>query len=115
MLPSKWERMAIGAAGMYVELVLASVCTFLWWFSQPGFVNYLCLYIMFVCSVSTVMFNANPLLRYDGYYILSDYLEIPNLRQKAGAVLQRTAGWWCLGLEPFSDRYLPPRNRGWFL
>jgi putative peptide zinc metalloprotease protein len=115
MLPSKWQRMAIGAAGMYVELVLASICTFVWWFSEPGFLNYLCLYIIFVCSVSTVLFNANPLLRYDGYYILSDWLEIPNLRQKSGAALQRTAAWWCLGLEPLSDRYLPPRGRGGFL
>ena len=53
---------------------------------------------MFVCSVSTLMFNANPLLRYDGYYILSDVLEIPNLRQKASTILNRKLGHWCLGL-----------------
>ena len=47
---------------------------------------------MFVCSVSTMMFNANPLLRYDGYYILSDLLEIPNLRQKATDNPQPQAG-----------------------
>jgi putative peptide zinc metalloprotease protein len=115
MLPNKWHRMAIGAAGMYVELVLASLCTLVWWFSEPGFLNYLCLYIMFISSVSTVVFNANPLLRYDGYYILSDGLEIPNLKQKADAVLQRTLAWWSLGLEPPSDRYLPPRHRGLFM
>ncbi len=115
MLPSKWQRMAIGAAGMYVELVLASICTFVWWFSEPGFLNHLCLYVMFVCSVSTVLFNGNPLLRYDGYYILADWLEIPNLRQKSSAILQRTAAWWCLGLKPPADRTLPPWRRGWFV
>ena len=47
---------------------------------------------MFVCSVSTMMFNGNPLLRYDGYYILSDLLEIPNLRQKAERDSQSQAG-----------------------
>ena len=62
MLPNKWHRAWIGAAGMYVEIVIASICTFLWWFSEPGLLHQLCLSTMFVCSVSTVMFNANPLL-----------------------------------------------------
>ena len=83
MLPSKWRRAAIGAAGMYVEIVMASACTFLWWFTQPGLLHFLCLNVMFVCSVSTLLFNANPLLRFDGYYILADVIEIPNLRQKS--------------------------------
>ncbi len=115
MLPNKWHRAAIGAAGMYVEIVLASICTFVWWFSEPGLLNHLCLYVMFVSSVSTIVFNANPLLRYDGYYILSDVLEIPNLRQKATAAWQRALGGWCLGLEHPEDRYLPPRRRALFL
>ena len=82
MLPNKWHRAFIGAAGMYVELILASICTYLWWNTYPGLFNRLCLDVMFVCSISTVIFNANPLLRYDGYYILSDITEIPNFRQK---------------------------------
>ncbi len=114
MLPSKWRRMAIGAAGMYVELVLASVCTFLWWFSEPGMLNYLCLNVMFVCSVSTLLFNANPLLRYDGYYILSDLIEIPNLRQKASAILRRKMGKWFLGLDETPDPFLPARRQWLF-
>jgi putative peptide zinc metalloprotease protein len=75
MLPSKWQRAAIGMAGMYVEIVLASICTFLWWFSEPGLFHNLCLDVMFISSVSTIIFNANPLLRYDGYYILADRSE----------------------------------------
>jgi putative peptide zinc metalloprotease protein len=82
MLPNRWHRAAIGAAGMYVELVLASIACFIWWFTVPGPLNYICLNVMFVSSVSTVMFNANPLLRYDGYYILSDVLEIPTCGKK---------------------------------
>ncbi len=111
MLPSKWRRAAIGAAGMYVEIMLASLCTFLWWFSQPGLLNYLCLNVMFVCSVSTIIFNANPLLRYDGYYILSDLIEIPNLRQKATAILQRKLSAWLLGLRESRDPFLPQRRQ----
>jgi putative peptide zinc metalloprotease protein len=114
MLPSKWRRAAIGAAGMCVELVLASVCTFLWWFSEPSLFHYLCLNVMFICSVSTLMFNGNPLLRYDGYYILADLLEIPNMRQKATTILSRKLGEWCLGLEPQEDPFLPERNQTLF-
>ncbi|RLS30080.1 MAG: biotin/lipoyl-binding protein [Planctomycetota bacterium] len=114
MLPSKWQRAAIGAAGMYVELILASLATFLWWNSHPGVFNQLCLDVMFVSSVSTLLFNANPLMRYDGYYILSDVLEIPNLRQKATTILGRIASLWCLGIEQPEDPFLPTRNRALF-
>ena len=114
MLPNRWHRAAIGAAGMYVELVLASIACFIWWFTVPGPLNYICLNVMFVSSVSTVMFNANPLLRYDGYYILSDVLEIPNLRQKASTILNRKLGKWCLGLEEPEDPFLPQRRQWLF-
>ncbi len=115
MVRSKWQRAAIGAAGMYIELILASICTFLWWFSDAGLLHYLCLDIMFVCSVSTLLFNANPLLRYDGYFILADVLEVPNLRQKAGAVVQRKLGAWFLGLPEPKDPFLPQRRRWLFV
>ncbi|MEX0714586.1 MAG: biotin/lipoyl-binding protein [Pirellulales bacterium] len=114
MLPNKWHRAAIGAAGMYIEVVIASVCTFIWWFSEPGMLNHLALSTMFVCSISTLMFNSNPLLRYDGYYILSDITEIPNLRQKATDILGRKLGYWCLGLERPDDPFLPQRNQIFF-
>ena len=114
MLPSKWKRAAIGAAGMYVEVVLASICTFIWWFTEPGPLNYICLNIMFVSSVSTILFNANPLLRYDGYYIMSDLMEVPNLRQKANSILTRKLGHWCLGLEEPEDPFLPRKNQWLF-
>ena len=114
MLPNKWHRAGIGAAGIYVEVVLASICTFLWWFSEPGLFHNLCLNVMFVCSTSTIIFNANPLLRYDGYYVLADLVEIPNLRQKATTILSRKLGEWCLGLEPPDDPFLPQRNQVFF-
>ena len=115
MVRSKWHRAVIGVAGMYLEIILASICTFLWWFSAPGLLHYLCLDVMFVCSVSTLLFNANPLLRYDGYFILADILEIPNLRQKAGTVVQRKLGKWFLGLTSQDDPFLPQRRRWLFM
>jgi len=114
MLPSKWHRAAIGAAGIFVEVTLAAICTFVWWFTEPGLLHYLSLNVMFVSSVSTVLFNANPLLRYDGYYILSDLVEIPNLRQKASTILSRKMGEWFMGLEPPDDPFLPEQNQAFF-
>jgi len=112
MLPNKWKRAMIGAAGMYVELVLASIATFLWWFSdRASLLNNLSLNVMFICSVSTLIFNGNPLLRFDGYYILMDLAEIPNLRQKATEVLKRFMVGVCLGLEQPDNPFLPQKNR----
>lgn len=89
MLPDKWQRIAISAAGIGVELLLAATCTWLWWFSVPGLFNALCFNVMMVCSINTLLFNGNPLLKYDGYYILADACEIPNLQQQAADSLQR--------------------------
>ena len=111
MLPNKWHRAAIGAAGMYVELFLASIATFLWWFSSPGLLNSICLSVMFICSVSTVVFNGNPLLRFDGYYILMDILEIPNLRQKSTEITKRFFVWLCLGIEQPENPFLPHKHQ----
>jgi len=114
MLPNKWHRAAIGAAGVFVEVTLAAIATFIWWFTQEGLLHYLALNVMFICSVSTILFNANPLLRYDGYYVLLDVVEIPNLRQKATTILSRKMGHWLLGLEPPDDPFLPERNQSFF-
>ncbi len=111
MLPNKWQRAFIGAAGMYVEIFLASIATYLWWFSEPGLLNHLALSVMFICSVSTVVFNGNPLLRFDGYYILMDLAEIPNLRQKATEILKRFVLGTCLGIEQQENPFLPQRRK----
>ncbi len=113
LMESKWRRIAVSAAGMYVELILASLATVGWWFSQPGLFNSLCLDVMFVCSVSTVLFNGNPLLRYDGYFILTDLVEVPNLREKATAVVRQWLAGWFAGVRMAPERMLPERGRGW--
>ena len=115
MLPNKWKRVWIGAGGIYVELILASLAAFIWFSTESGTtINDLCLNMMFLNVVSTVLVNGNPLLRFDGYYILMDYLEIPNLRQKATEVLKRWFQKTCLGLELQDDPFLPQRNRLFF-
>ncbi len=114
MLPNKWHRIAISVAGIYSDLMIASIATFLWWFSSPGLFNHFCLNLMFVCSVSTLLFNANPLMRFDGYYVLADLVEIPNLMQKASGVLNRVLSRVCLGIEPPHDPMLPQNNQAFF-
>lgn len=81
---SKWHRIVVGLGGMYIELALAAIAAIVWANSGDGtLAKSLSYYVIFIAGVSTVLFNANPLLRYDGYYILSDLLEMPNLWQRS--------------------------------
>ncbi len=82
---NKWHKVLVGAGGMIFELFVAAICALLWLAVKDSDSDYrLFLYnIMLIASFSTVVFNANPLLRYDGYYMLSDALEIPNLQFKS--------------------------------
>jgi putative peptide zinc metalloprotease protein len=115
MLPDKWQRIIIGAAGMLIESIVSSLALFGWWFTQPGLLNHLLLNVFFVSAVTTVIFNLNPLMRYDGYYMLSDLLEIPNLSRKAQRLFQETFGWYCLGIRPHPDPFMPAEGRFWFV
>ncbi len=85
--PNKYKRIFVGAGGMIFELFVAAIAAFIWKATYGAgagsLVNQLAYNTMLIASVSTVLFNANPLLRYDGYYILSDFWEIPNLQRKA--------------------------------
>ncbi len=90
LMKNRWHRIAIAGAGIYVEILMASICVFLWHWSIPGTIHTICLYIMVISSVSTVLLNGNPLLRYDGYYILSDIVGLPNLRSRSQGLVQ---GW----------------------
>ncbi|HVA40086.1 MAG TPA: HlyD family efflux transporter periplasmic adaptor subunit [Candidatus Binataceae bacterium] len=80
---NKRDRMLVGAAGMLVELAIAATAFYLWLWLQPGTAKAIAYDAAVLASVTTVFFNGNPLLRYDGYYIVSDALEIPNLAQRA--------------------------------
>ena len=80
---SKWRRALVGAAGMGVEVFFAGLALYVWLLVEPGVTRALAYNVMLVGGISTVLFNGNPLLRYDGYYILTDVLEIPNLWQRA--------------------------------
>jgi putative peptide zinc metalloprotease protein len=97
-LEQRWKRIAITSAGILVELFLAAVCTVLWWFSQPGIVHSVLFNVVLVCSLGTVLLNGNPLMRYDGYYLLSDLLRYPNLWQQSTQRLRDLVGKVCFGI-----------------
>jgi putative peptide zinc metalloprotease protein len=115
LLPSKWKRIWISAAGIYVECFLASIATFVWWNTEEGLLNSLALATMFICSVNTILFNANPLLRYDGYYVMADWLEIPNLRIKSTQFFAYLFQEKVLGLEVPVQSYMPRSRRFLFV
>lgn len=96
---SKWRRIIVALAGMYVELLIASLAVFVWAFSTHGVVRAVAYNIIFLASATTLLFNANPLMRYDGYYIFSDLLEIPNLRARAGKALHEFLKRWIVGVR----------------
>jgi putative peptide zinc metalloprotease protein len=110
---NKYQRMLVGAAGMMIELAVASLALWIWTWVQPGLVKALLHETVILAGVTTLVFNANPLLRFDGYYILTDWLEIPNLGQKSnqfiGFLLQRH----CFGADQLQPPHLTPRENLW--
>lgn len=80
--PSKYRRAIVAAAGMLVELFVAALALYAWLLIEPGIVRAMAFNVMVVAGISTLVVNGNPLLRYDGYYIFTDLIEIPNLAQR---------------------------------
>jgi len=89
-LTDKHKRLAIGAAGMTAELALAVLATFLWSFLPDGPARSATFVVATVTWVMTLAVNLNPFMRFDGYYLLSDALEVENLQDRAFAY----ARWW---------------------
>jgi putative peptide zinc metalloprotease protein len=112
----KWKRITISFAGIWVELIIASIATFVWWYSPAWpFVNNVAMCLMVLCSVSTFVFNANPLMRFDGYYILADWLEVPNLRERSNRFLSNLVQEKCLGIEVQPEPYMAPNRKVLFV
>ncbi len=80
---SKWHRALVGAAGVIVEVFFAAIATIVWASTSTGTLHIISYNVIFVASVSTLLFNGNPLLRFDAYYVLADLIEIPNLSQRS--------------------------------
>jgi putative peptide zinc metalloprotease protein len=110
----RW-RLLTGFAGMGVELFIAALAVMTWTFLEPGLPRSVAYNVLLLTGASTLVFNGNPLLRYDGYYMLSDWLEIPNLGQRANGYYGYLFKRHVLGLKDTEVPQTAPGERGWFL
>ena len=89
---ARYQRAIVGLAGIMAELALAAIALLVWFNVQPGVVRDTAFVTMFIASVSTIVFNGNPLLSFDAYYVLCDVLDLPNLAP-------RSRIWWAGSLR----------------
>jgi len=113
--PEKSKRMLVGAGGMIVEIFAAAVAMLLWVNLEPGAARTVAFNVMLIGGVTTLLFNANPLLRFDGYYILGDWLEIPNLRARSNAYFRYLLERYGFGRRDAEAPEAAPGERAWFL
>lgn len=111
----KRQRMLVGAAGVLAEIFMAALAMLVWVNAEPGAVRAVSYNVMLVAGVSTVLFNGNPLLRFDAYYVLSDYLEIPNLGPRGNRYLGYLMQRYLLGIREASFPQASAGERRWLL
>jgi putative peptide zinc metalloprotease protein len=85
----RWKRMVVSFGGIYFEICLGAIAAVLWFMTPVGLLNALLFNVVLLCTVNTILINGNPLLRYDGYFLLSDWLEYPNLASASRQELNR--------------------------
>ena len=106
---SKYQRMTVAAAGILTEAFIAALAMMLWANAEPGLTRSLAFNVLLICGVSTLLFNGNPLLRFDAYYVLSDWLEIPNMAERGNRQVGYLARRWLLGIDSETS---PADSRG---
>ncbi len=109
----KRKRVTVGMAGMVIELFVAALAFFLWLNVEQGITHAMAYNIILIASISTVLININPLLKYDGYYIMSDILEISNFSQRSIQYLGHLSKRYLLGLKNNEPPYIGPGERYW--
>ncbi len=109
----KKKRMLVGSAGILIELFIAALAMIVWVNAESGLVKSIAYNVMFIAGVSTVLINGNPLLRFDGYYILADYLEIPNLGQRANQYWGWLSKRWLFGIKGLPSPAYDRREAAW--
>ncbi|MBN9888927.1 PqqD family peptide modification chaperone [Salipiger abyssi] len=112
---NKWHRAAVSAGGIFVETFAAAVALIVWASAEPGMVRAVAYNVVLVGGLSTLLVNGNPLLKFDGYYVLSDIVEIPNLGNRAnkywGHIVQRHV----FGAKQLREEVATPGEKAWFV
>ena len=114
-LRRKWHRAIVGMAGVLAELAAAALAALVWSYTSTGTLHIIAYNVIFVASVSTVLFNGNPLLRFDAYYVLTDLIEIPNLAQRCRQYFSYLVRRYAWGLQRLWNPAYTPGERLWFL
>lgn len=97
---NKWKRILTSAAGMLSEIFVAAIACYIWSISSPGPLQYHAGNVIITATLHTLLFNINPLMRFDGYYMLADWLEIPNLSSSGRSWLKGIFKWMYFGNKP---------------
>ncbi|MEW8053180.1 MAG: hypothetical protein AB2809_22725, partial [Candidatus Thiodiazotropha sp.] len=108
-------RIVVGAAGIMTELLLASLGLWLWLITGPGWVNAAAYNMMLIGGLSTLLVNGNPLLKFDGYYVFADLIDIPNLSIRANRYLGFLLQHYLFGVEHADSPAQSDWERGWFI
>ncbi len=111
----KSQRIAVAAAGIVVEALLACVALVLWLLLEPGGVKDLAFAVIFIGALSTLAVNGNPLLRFDGYHVLCDAAELPNLAQRSNQYWHYLLKRWLLGLREVRSGGQARGERAWLI
>ena len=111
---SRYKRMLVSAAGIMVESFLAAIGLLLFLSAQPGLVQTIGFNIFLIGGISSLFFNGNPLLKYDGYYILADAVDIPNLYQRSAQYWQYLIKRYLFGLRDAVSPVTAPGEASWF-
>jgi putative peptide zinc metalloprotease protein len=112
--PEKRRRLAVSAAGMMVELFFAALALMLWINIETGLVSAIAYNVMLIGSISTLFFNGNPLLRFDGYYMLADAIEIPNLAMRSKRYLSYLLLRYLYGMQDVASPVSARGEAAWF-
>lgn len=113
--PSKQKRIIVSIAGIAVELLAAALAIMAWALVEDGLLRDCAFGIFLIGAVSSLLFNANPLLKFDGYYVLQDLLEIPNLYSRSLAYYRYLCKRHILGLHAAESPQTAPGEHKWFL
>ena len=113
--PSKWARAQVAAAGIMAELALGALALYLWLAAEPGLTTALAYNVILIAGVSTLLVNGNPLMRYDGYFIVTDLLELPNLAQRAQHYWVYLSDRFLLGALDAQPPLASARGERWIL
>jgi len=112
---SRRRRAVVGAAGMLVEMFLAAIAMYVWVLVEPGLLHALAFNVMLIAGISTLLVNGNPLLRYDGYFILCDLIEMPNLGQRGQKYLTLLWDKYVFGVRDLEPSPETPSEKRWLL